>query len=52
MKSYLGLAIGMTVGLVQHYYYMKMLARQSRTWYGFKPLAKSIDRRLNTPKRV
>ena len=41
MKSYLGLAIGMTVGLVQHYYYMKML------WGTFKPIAKVIDRKIN-----
>jgi hypothetical protein len=45
MRSYLGLAIGMTVGLVQHYYYMKML------WYGFKPIAVTLDR-LNTRGRV
>jgi hypothetical protein len=44
MKSYLGLLTGMVIGGIQHYYYMKML------WYGFKPVAVTLDR-FNTAGR-
>lgn len=46
MKSYLGLLTGMIIGGIQHYMMMRAV------WGTFKPIAKSIDRRLNTPKRV
>jgi hypothetical protein len=41
MRNYLGLLTGMIIGGIQHYYMLRAV------WYGFKPLAKSIDRRLN-----
>jgi hypothetical protein len=41
MRSYLGLAVGMTVGFIQHYLYAKAL------WGTFKPIAQTIDRRIN-----
>ena len=41
MKSYIAGLTGMIIGAFQHYYYMKML------WYGFKPVAQTIDRRLS-----
>ena len=41
MKSYLSLLTGLVVGLAQHYFMMRAV------WGTFKPIAKTIDRRLN-----
>ena len=41
MKSYLGLLTGMIIGGIQHYMMMRAV------WSTFKPIAKTIDRRLN-----
>jgi hypothetical protein len=41
MKSYLGLLTGMIIGGIQHYMMMRAV------WGSFKPIAQSIDRRIN-----
>ena len=46
MKNYLGLLTGLVIGGIQHYMMMRAV------WGTFKPIAKVIDRKLNTPKRV
>lgn len=41
MKSYLGLLTGLLIGAAQHYMMMRAV------WGTFKPIAQSIDRRIN-----